>query len=177
MFTVRLATPEDAEALPAIETSAGQAFLALPDFHWVAEGAPISPDRHRALMAHGAIWVAEAKDNGSGLLRQGFLAAEPLGDGLHIWEVSVRREAQGRGIGRALIAAAIAAAADHGLARVTLTTFRHVPWNAPFYAGLGFQLREGDALSPRLRAILAQEVEAGLPADARCAMELTVLGA
>ena len=29
-------------------------------------------------------------------------------------------------------------AANHGCQKVTLSTFRHVPWNAPFYEKLGF---------------------------------------
>jgi hypothetical protein len=53
---------------------------------------------------------------------------------------------------------------------LTLTTFRDLPWNGPFYARLGFE--EVTALDAHLRLAgeLANEVDDGLPADRRCAM-------
>jgi hypothetical protein len=42
-----------------------------------------------------------------------------------------------------------------GLPAVTLTTFRDVPWNGPFYAKLGF--RELSELSPGLAAMREHE--------------------
>jgi hypothetical protein len=33
-----------------------------------------------------------------------------------------------------------------------LTTFAHVPWNAPYYARLGFAVLTSDELGPELRA-------------------------
>jgi hypothetical protein len=42
---------------------------------------------------------------------------------------------------------------------VTLTTFRDVPWNGPFYAGLGF--RAVDELTPGLAAVRDHEKAIG----------------
>ena len=80
----------------------------------------------------------------------------------------------GQGIGRRLIDAAIAAARVRGLSAVTLTTFRHVPWNAPYYQRLGFETLAAHQLNQRLAIILKGEVEAGLPGDRRCAMRLNL---
>ena len=55
---------------------------------------------------------------------------------------------QGKGIGRRLIAC-VADRPAKGLASLTLTTFRDVPWNAPFYARLGFEMIT--TLTPELR--------------------------
>jgi GNAT superfamily N-acetyltransferase len=169
LIDIRLAVPADAALLPEVETSAGTAFLDLPGMAWVADGAPISADGQRRLIALGAVWVA--LDEGA---IQGFLSAEALGDCLHIWELSVRLVAQGQGIGRALLQAAIAFAATQNLAQVTLTTFKDVPWNAPFYARLGFKHLDQAALSPRLQEVLAQEADSGVPTHLRCAMAMLV---
>ncbi|WP_373691614.1 hypothetical protein [Hyalangium versicolor] len=62
-----------------------------------------------------------------------------------------------------------------GLAALTLTTFRGVPWNEPFYARLGFETLEGAAIGERLSAILRDEVLKGLPGERRCAMRRTAV--
>lgn len=162
---IRLARLEDAEALPPVERAAGQSFRAVPDLAWVADGEPMPVERHRRMIAQGTSWVAEVGDR-----LVGFLAAERAGPELHISELSVVPELQGQGIGRRLIAAALARADDDGLTAVTLTTFRDVPWNAPFYARIGFREVPPLALSSRLAAIRADESRHGLPAERRCAM-------
>jgi len=53
-------------------------------------------------------------------------------------------------------------AARQGLLAVTLTTFRHLPWNAPFYARRGFRVLSPDELGPGLRAALRGERAQGL---------------
>ncbi|MDP1554166.1 MAG: GNAT family N-acetyltransferase, partial [Hyphomonas sp.] len=53
--------------------------------------------------------------------------------------VSVHPEHGRRGLGAALIRRVFQDAADRGLKTVTLSTFRDLPWNAPFYRTLGFR--------------------------------------
>ncbi|ETH81148.1 acetyltransferase, GNAT family [Bordetella pertussis STO1-CHOC-0017] len=84
---------------------------------------------------------------------------------------------QGRGIGGRLVRAAIDAAAAAGLPAITLTTFRDLPWNQPFYARLGFATLQADGLNVRLQAILAREASLGLPAARRCAMRREIAAA
>ena len=92
----------------------------------------------------------------------GFLAAQLVGDALHIAELAVSLDHQQQGLGRALMAAADARAGDLGLAALTLTTFTDVPWNAPFYEKLGFEKLTADSLDDRLADILARRNRAGL---------------
>jgi hypothetical protein len=66
--------------------------------------------------------------------------------------------------------AVIEPARDLGLNALTLTTFRDVPWNAPFYARFGFETLAPGELDPRLEAILRAEIAHGIPGDRRCAM-------
>ncbi len=171
-MNIALATEQDLPALPAIEQSAAQAFLGIEGLSWLAD-APVEPvERHRTLMHLGTCWVARDE------LGQpvGFLGAEAIGADLHIWEVSVRLDHQGLGIGRALLQAAMEAARRRGLAAVTLTTFRDVPWNGPFYRRLGFREPAPGDLGERLRHVLDAEQARGLPPERRCAMVLLLPG-
>jgi hypothetical protein len=45
-----------------------------------------------------------------------------------------------------------------------------LPWNAPFYARLGFEEVSALDAHPRLAGELANEVDDGLPVERRCAM-------
>jgi GNAT superfamily N-acetyltransferase len=166
---IRLATVADAAALAGIEESSGEAFRAIPGLEWIAEDDGIALDTARDQIAAGTVWVAARH----GVILA-FLSAERFGDELHVWQASTLYEVQGQGVGRAMFAHIIAEARGHGLAAVTLTTFRDVRWNAPFYESLGFRIVEHDEAGDRLRAILDAEATRGLPAERRCAMRLAL---
>jgi len=65
-------------------------------------------------------------------------------------------------------------ARGEGFARVTLTTFRDVPWNAPFYRRLGFEEIPAADLHPELREIMDEEATHGLDPTLRIAMRRSV---
>lgn len=109
------------------------------------------------------LWVVE--DAGEVVA---FLAARIVGDRLHIDELDVRQDRQGHGLGRNLLAHAKAVARARGQARLSLTTFRNIPWNAPYYARFGFREWPADEAEPDVRAALANETSRGL--KDRCAM-------
>lgn len=167
--TIRAACADDAPNLPGIERAAGALFRSLPDLAWLADSDPLPEHRHRTLIAAGTEWVAE--NSGAPV---GFLAAEAIGGELHIVEISVAPDQQGRGLGRGLIDAAIRHAQATGLQALTLTTFRDVRWNGPYYRRLGFQEVPTETLGERLAAILTEEERHGLPRARRCAMRLTL---
>lgn len=158
---------EDAEALPSIERSAGTLFHSLPDLAWIASDAVMSANEHRPAIAAGTAWVAE-----TAIGLAGFLSAQRMPSSLYLAELSVRRECQGQGLGRGLIGAAAEHALSLGVPALTLTTFRAVPWNAPFYARLGFTVLEDDTLEPWLATIRLAERTRGL--TGRCAMRLAI---
>jgi len=185
MSKVRKTSLSDTELLPAIERSAGRAFRAYPDLAWVADDSLMSLADHRRYAAMGTSWLAS---DTTGIL--GFLCAELIptqtrqerpqtgvesGPVLHIWELAVCEEAQGAGVGSQLMRHAM----DHAVrsancTKVTLTTFRDVAFNAPFYRGLGFEIVEELTEEPRLQALLAAEAAHGLPIASRCAMRFVV---
>ncbi|CAH5478784.1 GNAT family N-acetyltransferase [Enterobacter cloacae] len=164
-ITVRPTRPGDVTALPAIEHAAGQRFRDYPELAWLAEGEVISAEQHLDYAERGLSWLALANDQ-----PVGFILAELHASSLFIVELSVHLDWQGKGIGRRLIACVADQARKRGLASLTLTTFRDVPWNAPFYARLGFEMIT--TLTPELREKREEETAHGLAYDARCAMRL-----
>ncbi len=100
----------------------------------------------------------------------GFAVAGPLGGGLHLRELSVDPAHGRRGIGTALVDTVIAASREQGLAGVSLTTFRDVPFNAPFYARLGFEELPVDRADGALRDAFVGEVPAGVEPAKRVLM-------
>lgn len=82
--------------------------------------------------------------------------------------MDVLRAFQGQGIGRALLTTAADWARAGGLQALSLTTFRNVPWNAPFYASFGFREWDTDDAPASIQASLAYEAAKGL--ENRCAM-------
>jgi GNAT superfamily N-acetyltransferase len=114
----------------------------------------------------GTLWVAvSASDEPIG-----FLAAYELDGAFHIAELSVASSQQRRGIGAELIAFALIEAQAGGFRSATLTTYRDLAWNAPFYARLGFTeigaLEAGPGHADKLRL----EAEAGHDPSRRCIM-------
>lgn len=164
-ITARPTRPGDVTALPAIERAAGERFRDYPELAWLAEGEVISAEQHLGYAERGLSWLALANDQ-----PVGFILAELHVSSLFIVELSVHLDWQGKGIGRRLIACVADQARKRGLASLTLTTFRDVPWNAPFYARLGFEMIT--TLTPELREKREEETAHGLAYDARCAMRL-----
>ena len=158
--------------LPAIEQSAGELFRTAPGLEWVADHGVTPADFYPPLIAAGTVWVVEAENS----RLTGFVSAEAFGDVLHVWELAVSAEVQGRGLGRRLMQAARDHAVAAGLSALTLTTFRDVAWNAPFYERLGYRVPGDAELDERLASTLRGEIERGLPAERRCAMRLAIAG-
>ena len=167
---VRRAAAADATFLPDIERSAACAFRQLPDLGWTPGNFVESVEEHLASISRGTLWVAESDAS-----VVGFLTAEIIGAELHIDEFDVHLDHQRQGIGRKLLSAVVEYAREEGLEALTLTTFRDVPWNAPFYSSAGFSAVEQSEVSPRLKSILELEVEHGLPQGKRCAMRMKIV--
>jgi GNAT superfamily N-acetyltransferase len=164
-ITVRPTRPGDVASLPAIERAAGERFREDPCLAWLADGEVISAEQHLEYAERGLSWLALANDQ-----PVGFILAEAHPSSLFIVELSVDLDWQGKGIGRQLIACVAGHARTLGLASLTLTTFRDVPWNAPFYARLGFE--KMTTLTPELRQKREEETAHGFAYETRCAMRL-----
>ena len=165
-YTIRRARPGELAALPAIERAAAvqfreTAFADIADAELVS--LALDPDRDH-------IWVAaDVADSPVGF------AIAHLHDGeAHLHELDVHPAHARRGLGSGLIGAVADWARQRGLTAVTLSTFRDIPWNGPFYARLGFVPLAESELNPALRAIVQAEAAAGLPVSERFCMRLTL---
>ncbi|MEV3869729.1 GNAT family N-acetyltransferase [Streptomyces sp. NPDC049906] len=158
-FTIRPVRPTELPALQEIERAAGRPFaeVGMPE---VAEDDPPALDDLARHAARGTCWVAVARGTGDPVA---YLIAEPVDGRLfHVEQVSVHPRAARRGVGRALIDHAAARAAVSGAVTLTLTTFAEVPWNAPYYARIGFRVLAEHELTSGLREIRAHETAQGL---------------
>ncbi|MFJ2769135.1 GNAT family N-acetyltransferase [Streptomyces sp. NPDC087300] len=156
---IRPVTAAELPLLQEIERAAGEPFRALGMASVADDEPPAVADLDRFRRA-GRAWVAvDAAD-----VPVAYLIGEPVedADADHIEQVSVHPRAARRGIGGALIGHAAERARAAGRSALTLTTFADVPWNAPYYARIGFRPLAPDELTPRLRAIRAHEAELGL---------------
>ncbi|AZC50723.1 putative acetyltransferase [Pseudomonas chlororaphis subsp. piscium] len=166
---IRLAIEADAILLPAIERSAAALFRRDPELAWLADAEVPDAMHHLAHIRQQRVWVAVLDQQVCA-----FLDAEACADALHIWEISVASSAQGCGIGRRLLERVCEQARQRGFSALTLSTFRQLPWNEPFYQRCGFVTLDAEQLGPRLQQVLAEEARHGLPATRRCAMRLTL---
>ena len=164
-WSLRLARPSDADAMPAIEAAAGALFDTVEGLAEIAGRDTVSPERLQRYIRKGHSLVSHVGDR-----MAGFLANEPFRRELHLWELSVHPDFQRRGIGAGLLRACQIDARNSGFRAITLTTFRDVAWNAPFYARLGFEEVTALDAHPRLASELSLEADQGLPSERRCAM-------
>ena len=160
---IRSATMADTLSFPEIERSSGESFRTLPDLAWIADDDVMSAEAHQRYLATGIVLGAFDEER-----CVGFISAERCDDGVfHVWQMAVALSYQRQGIGAQLMRRLQELAGEQPL---TLTTFREVVWNAPFYAALGFEVIAEEALSARLREVLADEGAHGIPVERRVAM-------
>jgi GNAT superfamily N-acetyltransferase len=100
--------------------------------------------------------------------------ADILDDVPHIEELDVAVSAGRHGHGTRLLHAVTDWAHKSGASAVTMTTFRDVPWNRPWYERHGFRVLADHEITPELSARRTKEHEEGLPADLRVAMRLAL---
>ncbi|MEV7869857.1 GNAT family N-acetyltransferase [Streptomyces sp. NPDC088124] len=160
---IRPATRTDLPFLQDIEGAAGEAFRAL-GMAAVADDAPPALAVLEHYRSAGRAWVAGTGDDGTaGDGRPvAYLLHDPVDGAAHVEQVSVHPDAARLGIGRALIDHLAARAVGAGFTALTLTTFADVPWNAPYYARLGFRTLTEDRLTDGLRALRRAEAAHGL---------------
>jgi GNAT superfamily N-acetyltransferase len=165
-FAIRQATLSDVPALGAIETRAGERYRGLVPDEIPADNVPESTLCTAA--SAGRLFVAEAAD---GTL-VGFSLVVLLGDGsAHLEELDVLPEHGGRGIGTALVGAACGWAKAHGHGKLTLTTFRDVAFNAPYYLALGFRILGPPEITPALAAVIESEHQKRIDLAPRVSMQ------
>lgn len=155
-FAIRLGFAEDLPTLRAIDDDASSLFAAHGIVFTAVSSHPFvlgETQRWRDAISFGSCAVAvDSADRAVGFAVVGTIDQSPF-----LEQVSVHTSVMRRGVGRALVDWAVTHASGRLLC---LTTYRHLPWNAPYYAALGFRVLTGSELGPELvqRLMLEREV-------------------
>jgi predicted N-acetyltransferase YhbS len=161
MVDFRPARPDEIETIRALERASAQRFVGLLDALAADEPSPAAVLGAR--IADGGLIVAV---EGGEVV--GFVMFRPVEDRAYVEQLDVLPAFEGRRIGAALLDAVTERARAAGLTGLSLSTFREVPWNAPYYRRLGFVAVE--ALTPGMLAIRAEHLARGLDEAARVFM-------
>ena len=165
MLNLRNTTLKDIPVLQALEAAAAQRFLAIPELAILAHSEVTDSQVHQQSISQALAWLVE--DISGRIL--GFCYAQQLADSLYLAEISSHPDARGMGVGRMLVIHSRQVAAQRGLSGVTLTTYRDIFWNGPWYQRQGFIVLEPSSLCSELSDIV-QSQTAALLLLPRCVM-------
>lgn len=130
---IRPGRAADWSALPALEESADEAFRDIPGYKGLCDGPNLTDGLTPTTYPDASLLVAESET------LVGFAYGYGVGRVRLLAQIATRQSDQRQGVGTALLSAFIAAARRDGFTGVVLTTFAHIPWNAPYYRRHGFQ--------------------------------------
>ena len=156
-YALQEAGEEDLPSLAHIERSVAGLFPpgSIPD-HIRSDALPMHLLRE-GLVA-GTLWVVRS-DSGT---IAGYALLRIIENIALLAQIDVLPEYGRKGLGTALTLHAADAAAEREHSSLYLTTFRNIPWNAPFYSKLGFVPLTPSEAPPVMRNILSEELAAGL---------------
>ena len=166
MMHIRPACADEIERVREIERVSATRFLGT-DRAWLAQDEPTDARTLAERIGSGGLLVATEADGPIA-----FVMFRPVEGCAYVEQIDVLPSHARRGIGARLLEAVAQLARERGLAALTLSTFKDVPFNAPYYARLGFAVVE--KLTPGMAAIRAEHEARGLDETARVFMRRAV---
>jgi GNAT superfamily N-acetyltransferase len=163
-FSIRNAALSELPRLRDLELRAAERFRGSAHPYAVAL-PPFDAGQLAALAGAGLVWVAADLEQ-----LRGFAVGGHLGGSAYLHELDVDLDYGRRGVGRALVRRVASWAASEGQASLLLSTFSDVPWNAPFYAKLGFEVVPLDAYDDVMRQQRQHDADAGMLLESRVMM-------
>jgi GNAT superfamily N-acetyltransferase len=155
---IRRALPDEIDQMVSIDVDACTLY------EEAGLDADLGPE-HPYSVAERACWTRCAREGNAFVAgwpdapAVGLLVMDRIDGAAYLEQLSVRRAAMGRGVGRRLLQRAIEWAGEP----LWLTTYAHIPWNRPFYERHGFVTVAESACPPGIVAILDEQRRA-LPA-------------
>ena len=170
-YAIRLAEPDDIPSLASVERRAARLFEGwrartglTPQFlDNVSSVEKLEEARQR-----GHLWVATRDGE-----VVGFAQAMILDGVAHLDEIDVIPEHMRKGVGSRLVETVCQWAGNAGYSKITLSTFRDVPWNAPYYEKLGFHVVS--TLTPALQELVDEQATWGLEPSLRVVMRRSLV--
>ena len=163
---LRGAKTSEIERVRAIERASATRFLGTARAA-LAEDEPTDAATLAARIASGGLLVAE--EGGEAVAFVMFREVEGCA---YVEQIDVAPSHERRGIGARLIEAVADLARERGWPALTLSTFKDVPFNAPYYLRLGFA--DVEVLTPAMLAIRAEHEARGLDESMRVFMRRAV---
>ena len=165
---VRLAESRHLAEIPKIELAAATLFSEADLPKGIRYKVTDRSDLQEAL-GHDRLWVALHEGT-----PVGFALASVVDGAGYLDELSVRPEFGRQGIGTSLVSTVIDWARAEDFPCLTLVTFRHLAWNAPFYEKLGFQGLDSSEHGAELAGLTEEERLIGINVADRIAMRLVL---
>jgi len=172
-YTIRKAHSADLSSLPDIERQAASLFASRATELGFNPDVPVQVNSIETLNAaqeSGRVWVAVDSLNQP----VGFALVLEIDGFAHLEEMDVLPCHGRKGLGAALLETVCIWAKERGYPAVTLSTFREVSWNGPFYRRHGFQVVDPTTLSKGLAQVVEREQRHGLRTDLRVIMRRDV---
>jgi GNAT superfamily N-acetyltransferase len=140
---VRLWDGSDVERIAGVSAAAGELFAEF--------GVPLPPDDPVPTLLGARAVLVEGEPV------HGFAALGVVDGNAHLEELGVHPDHGRRGVGGRLLGASLEWARLRGFTALTLTTFRDLPFNGPWYARHGFVELPRERWGAELRAVWAAE--------------------
>ncbi len=173
-LTIRLATPADVARMAAIDDDATALYLEAGLALVLADDHPFVVDEKarwaRSIALDRAYVAVDTHD-----VAYAFATLDVVDDAPYLDQLSVHTSAMRRGLGRRLLHEAVAWARARKASALWLTTWAHLPWNAPFYAREGFERVPESECGPGIRHHLAEQRRWLPDPEERIAMRLRPL--
>lgn len=158
---------EHLRTIPAIELAASAMFSETDMPLHIRYRVTAADVLHEA-QRDSRLWVALIDDR----TPVGFAMAGTIDGNAHLDEMDVMPQFGRRGIGSRLLETAINWARENRFPQMTLVTFRHLPWNAPFYKNRGFVSLAEAELGDGLASLMQEEGKVGIDLKKRVCMGL-----
>ncbi len=169
-YAIRPARGNEVAELQQIDLASATLFIGHDLIDFGPSGVPTEPipeSRLRKGFGDGLVWVAvdDLED-----MVVGFVLCSDRGEDLYIDQLSVLPNHGRQGLGARLVRRSMQEAVARAHKRVSLSTFRKVPWNGPFYRKLGFREVADWRLQP-WQADIREAQKATMDVRLRCFMQ------
>jgi GNAT superfamily N-acetyltransferase len=173
-YKIRLATLNDLHAIRTIEIEAASRFKDTDLFESILDEErnirTVDLERLAEAIGQQTLWVACLDNN-----PVAFALCDIFGNKIFLEEIAVMTEHGRRGLASRLIETACEWALNQGLVAMELSTFDTIPWNAPFYKKLGFEMLTSNQWTEDLMDVRYNEQKVGLPLEKRVIMRLNLV--
>jgi GNAT superfamily N-acetyltransferase len=157
-WTLRPARPEDAQVISETLQIGFDGYRSFAPPGWIPPDARATTEvaRVRARLMEPSTWAMVAEDGELAVGHAGYVPQPGAPGSAHLWQLFVRPPWWGTGVARALLEAALAAAAAEGYRRMRFFTPREQARARAFYEREGFRHTGWEAFEEAIGLVLVE---------------------